>query len=64
MIAWFVAAACLWRGLTSDEADAVAVEVQERIDMLMLDPLTDLTAGDARDILDASIAAVLEQTRA
>lgn len=67
MLAWVVAAACMWRGLTSDEADAVQVEVQARINARAADPLidpeVDLTAGEARDILDAAIATVLEQTR-
>ncbi|UUE19336.1 hypothetical protein [Microbacterium sp. J1-1] len=63
MLAWIVAAACMWRGLTSDEADAVAQELTDRLDILTLMP-TDLTAGEARDVLDAAIATVLERTRA
>ena len=62
MLAWFIAAACMWRGLTSEEADAVQAEVQDRIDALVLEP-ADFTAGEARDILDAAIASVLERTR-
>ena len=63
MLSWLVAATGMWRGLTSDEADAVEIEVRERLDVLTLDPLADLTAGEARDILDAAIATVLERTR-
>lgn len=62
MLAWFVAAACMWRGLTSDEADAVEVEIRERLESLLVDP-SDLSAGEVRDVLDAAIASVLERTR-
>ncbi|MFJ2535868.1 hypothetical protein [Microbacterium maritypicum] len=62
MLAWFVAAACMWRGLTSGEADEVAQEVTDRLDALALGAC-DLTAGQARDVLEAAIAAVLERTR-
>lgn len=63
MLSWLVAATGMWRGLTSEEADAVEGEVRERLAVLRLDPLDDLSAGEARDVLDAAIAAVLERTR-
>lgn len=62
MLAWIVAAASMWRGLTSDEADAVEQEAQVRLDSLGVEP-RDLSAGQVRDVLDAAIATVLEQTR-
>ena len=55
-----IAAACLWRGLTQEEADAVEREVATAIDGLDIDAMT---AGDARDVLDAAIATVLVASR-
>ena len=60
MLALIVAAACLWRGLTSEETDAVGDVVTAALGELDIDTLT---AGEARDILDVAIATVLEQTR-
>lgn len=62
MLAWIIAAAGMVRGLTSDEADDVQVEVVTRLDSLGVDG-GDLSAGEARDVLDAAIATVLERTR-
>lgn len=52
----------MWRGLTSGEADEVAQEVTDRLDALSLGA-SDPTAGQARDVLEAVIASVLERTR-
>lgn len=60
MFAFVIAAACLWRGLTQEEATAVEQEVAELIDGLDIDVMT---AGEARDVLDAAIAAVLAVSR-
>lgn len=60
MFAFVIAAACLWRGLTQEEATAVEQEVAELIDGLDIDAMT---AGEARDVLDAAIAAVLVVSR-
>lgn len=60
MFAFVIAAACLWRGLTQEEATAVEQEVAELLDGLDIDVMT---AGEARDVLDAAIAAVLSVSR-
>lgn len=60
MFAFVIAAACLWRGLTQDEATAVEQEVASLIDGLDIDAMT---AGEARDVLDAAIATVLLVSR-
>lgn len=60
MLALIIAAACLWRGLTTEETDAVAAAVDAVLDAIDLEQLT---AGEARDILDVAIATVLTQTR-
>lgn len=60
MFAFMIAAACLWRGLTQDEATAVEHHVADAIDGLDIDAMT---AGEARDVLDDAIAAVLAESR-
>ncbi|MBW9094646.1 hypothetical protein JNB62_13195 [Microbacterium jejuense] len=60
MIALTIAAACMWRGLTSEETDAVAAEVQTQLAAIGLETLT---AGVARDVLEAAISTVLAVTR-
>lgn len=60
MFAFVIAAACLWRGLTQEEATAVEQQVAELIDGQDIDMMT---AGEARDVLDAAIAAVLVVSR-
>ena len=55
-----IAAACLWRGLTREEATAVEHHVAEAIDGLDIDMMT---AGEARDVLDEAIAIVLAESR-
>lgn len=64
MLAWFIAAACMWRGLTNEEADAVEQEVRDYLVQIGVDPETVmLSAGQARDLIDSAIAVVLERTR-
>lgn len=55
-----IAAACLWRGLTQEEATAVEHQVADAIDGLDIDAMT---AGEARDVLDEAIATVLAESR-
>lgn len=62
MLAWIVAAASLWRGLTPNEVDQVAAEVQARLTEQAIDPIN-VTASEAFAMLDAAIAAVLERCR-
>lgn len=62
MLAWIIAAASLWRGLTPDEVDQVAAEVQTKLTDQGLDPIT-MTASDALTMLDTAIAVVLERCR-
>lgn len=60
MISLIIAAACLWRGLTAEETDAVADEVAAQLEPT---PLEELTAGQARDVLESAISTVLATTR-
>jgi len=60
MFGLIVAAACLWRGLTTDETTQVAAELEAA---LAGQDLNVIPAGDARDALDAAISTVLLRTR-
>ena len=62
MLAWIIAAASLWRGLTPAEVDEVAAEVQARLTEQAADPIT-MSASDALTMLDTAIAVVLERCR-
>lgn len=62
MLAWIIAAASLWRGLTPDEVDQVAAEVQDRLTDQAIDPIN-VTASEALTMLDTAIAVVLERCR-
>lgn len=62
MLAWIIAAASLWRGLTPDEVDQVAAEVQTRLTDQAIDPI-EVTASEALVMLDTAIATVLERSR-
>jgi hypothetical protein len=62
MLAWIIAAASLWRGLTPDEVDQVAAEVQTRLTEQAIDPIN-VTASGALTMLDTAIAVVLERCR-
>lgn len=65
MLAMVIAAACLWRGLTDDEATAVGVEVMARLDALDAQgqSLDTLTTAAARRLLDDAIADVVAVSR-
>lgn len=65
MLAMVIAAACLWRGLTDDEATAVGDEVMARLDALAVEgqTLDMLTTADARRLLDDAIADVVAVSR-
>lgn len=62
MLPWIIAAASLWRGLTPDEVDQVAAEVQTRLTDQAIDPI-EVTASEALVMLDTAIADVLERCR-
>lgn len=60
MLGLIVAAACLWRGLTTDETDAVETELLAQLEGRALE---DLSAGEARDLLEAAIGDVVAIAR-
>ncbi|OZB84332.1 hypothetical protein [Microbacterium sp. 13-71-7] len=62
MLGWIIAAAGLWRGLTTEEVDDVHAEVQAQLTAQSLD-LTLMTASDAQAMLTDAIGVVLERTR-